>query len=61
MCSSVTIEVGSEAELIFDLGRLQKKCLTRYQISSSKLSLCSFMKNDFQSSQGLVQLSRGPM
>ena len=56
------ILVGSEAELIFDLGRLQKKYLARCQISSSKsVSFCSFMKSGFQSSQGLVQLNRGPI
>ena len=54
LCRSVITLVGLEAELIFDLGCLQQKHLTRCQISSSKKSLCSFMKTGFQSSQGLV-------
>ena len=53
---SVIILVGSDAEIISDIGDLQKKYLTRCQISSSKILLCSFMKSDFQSSQGLVQM-----
>ena len=53
---SVIILVGSEAEIISNIGDLQKKYLTRCQISSSKILLCSFMKSDFQSSQGLVQM-----
>ena len=48
--------VGSEAEIISDIGDLRKKYLARCQISSSKLFLFSFMKSDFQSSQGLVQM-----
>ena len=52
---SVIILVGSEAEIISNIGDLRKKYLTR-QISSSKTLLCSFMKSDFQSSQGLVQM-----
>ena len=53
---SVIILVGSEAEMISNFGDLRKKNLTRCQISSSKILLCSFMKSDFQSSQGLVQM-----
>ena len=52
----VIILVGSEAEIISDIGDLRKKNLTRCQISSSKLLLCSFMESDFQYSQGLVQM-----
>ena len=48
---SVIILVGSDAEIISDIGDLRKKYLTRCQISSSKILLCSFMKSDFQSSQ----------
>ena len=33
---SVIILVGSETEIIFDIGHLRKKYLTRCQISSSK-------------------------
>ena len=50
------ILVGSDAEIISNIGDLRKKYLTRCQISSSKILLCSFMKSDFQSSQGLVQM-----
>ena len=57
---SVIILVGSEAEIISDMGDLRIKYLTRCQISSSKILLCSFIKSDFQSSQGLVQKDRGP-
>ena len=53
---SVIIRVGSDAEIISDIGDLRKKYLASCQISSSKILLCSFMKNDFQSSQGLVQM-----
>ena len=53
---SVIILAGSEAELISNIGDLRKKNLARCQISSSKILLCSFMKSDFQSSQGLVQM-----
>ena len=53
---SVIIRVGSDAEIISDIGDLRKKYLTHCQISSSKILLCSFMKSDSQSSQGLVQL-----
>ena len=48
--------VGSEAEIISDIGGLRKMYLTRCQISSSKILLRSFMKSDFQYSQGLVQM-----
>ena len=40
------ILVGSEAGLIFDLGRLQKKYSAR-QISSSKSELVQFHENRF--------------
>ena len=53
---SLIILVGSEAEIISDIGDLRKKYLARCQISRSKILLCSFMKSDFQSSQGLVQM-----
>ena len=56
LSSSVIILVGSDAEIISDIGDLRKKYLSRCQISSSKILLCSFMKSDFQSSQGLVQM-----
>ena len=41
------ILVGSEAGLIFDLGRLQKKYSARSQISSSKSELVQFHENRF--------------
>ena len=53
---SVIILVGSEVEIISNIGDLRKKYLIRCQISSSKILLCSFIKSDFQSSQGLVQM-----
>ena len=53
----VKILVGSESEIILDIGDLRKKYLARCQISSSKILLCSFLKSDFQSSQGLVQMN----
>ena len=53
---NVINRVGSDAEIISDIGDLRKKYLARCQISSSKILLCSFMKSDFQSSQGLVQM-----
>ena len=53
---SVIILVGSDAGIISDIGDLRKTYLARCQISSSKILLCSFMKSDFQSSQGLVQM-----
>ena len=53
---SVIILLGSEAEIISNIGDLRKKYLTRCQISSSKILLCSFMKSDFQTSHGLVQM-----
>ena len=53
---SFIILVGSEAEIISNIGDLRKKYLTRCHIWSSKILLCSFMKSDFQSSQGLVQM-----
>ena len=39
---SVIILVGSEAELILDIGDLRKKYLARCQISSSKNTLVQF-------------------
>ena len=39
---SVIILVGSETEIIFDMGHLRKKYLTRCQISSSKNTLVQF-------------------
>ena len=48
--------VGFEIEIIFDVGDLRKKYLTRCQISSSKILLSGFMKSDFQSCQGFVQM-----
>ena len=56
---SVIILVGSEAEIMSDIGDLRKKYSTRCQISSSKILLCSFMKSDFQSSQGSRTCSNG--
>ena len=59
LSGSVIILVGSETEIIFDIGHLRKKYLTRCQISSSKntpVQFCSFMKSDFQSCQGLVRM-----
>ena len=53
---SVLILVGSDAEIISNIGDLRKKYLAPCQISSSKILLCSFMKSDFQYSQGLVQM-----
>ena len=41
------ILVGSEAGLVFDLGRLQKKYLARCQISSSKSELVQFHEKRF--------------
>ena len=38
----VKILVGSEIEIIFDVGDLRKKHLTRCQISSSKNTLVQF-------------------
>ena len=53
--------LGSEIEIIFDVGDLQKQYLTRCQISSSKNTLLrSFMISDFKSCPGLVQMCRGP-
>ena len=41
------ILVGSEAGLIFDIGRLQKKYLARCQISGSKSELLQFHEKRF--------------
>ena len=56
LCRSVIILVGSETEIIFDMGHLRKKYLTRCQILSSEMLLRSFMKSDLQSCQGVVQM-----
>ena len=42
---SVKILVGSEAEIISDIGDLRKKYLARCQISSSKNTLMQFHEN----------------
>ena len=42
LSSSVIILVGSEAELISDIGDLRKKYLARCHISSSKNTLVQF-------------------
>ena len=42
LSSSVIILVGSEAEIISDIGDLRKKYLARCQISSSKSTLVQF-------------------
>ena len=55
------ILVGSEAGLIFGLGLLKKVLSTLSNFELEKVSFCSFMKSGLQSSQGLVQLNRGPM
>ena len=41
---SVIILVGSDAEIISDIGDLRKKYLTRCQISSSKNTLVQFQE-----------------
>ena len=57
---TVIILVGSETEIIFHLGGLRKKELTRQILSSKlKIHLCSFMKSDVQSSEGLFQMKWG--
>ena len=57
---TVIILVGSETEIIFHLGGLRKKKLTRQILSSKlKIHLCSFMKSDVQSSEGLFQMKWG--
>ena len=54
---SVSILVGSESADIFDLGGLRKKVLMSLSNFALKsVSVCSFTKNVFQSSQGLVQM-----
>ena len=47
LCRSVIILVGSELELVFDLGCLQKKYSIRCQISSSKSELVQFHEKRF--------------
>ena len=42
LCRSVIILVGSNREVIFDLGGLRKKYLIRCQISGSKNMLVQF-------------------
>ena len=49
--------VGSNREVIFDLGGLRKKYTIRCQISVSKFCLCNFMKSDFQCCEGRVQMN----
>ena len=51
--------VGSEIEIIFDVGDLRKNYLKRCQISGSKILLCSFKISDFKSCQGLVRMGQG--
>ena len=53
---SVIVLVGSKAEIISDIGDLQKKYLTRCQISSSKNSLAQLHKVLFHENT-LVQLN----
>ena len=54
---TVIILVGSETEIIFHLGGLRKKELTRQILSSKlKIHLSSFMISDVQSSEGLFQI-----
>ena len=58
--SSVSLLVGSEAEIFFNLGGLRKNYLTsKILISKIKILLCSFMKSDIQSSEGLFQMKWG--
>ena len=58
---SVVMLVGSEIEVIFDVGDLQKKStLHVVNFRAQKVFLCSFMKSDFQSSHGLFQFDWGP-
>ena len=50
--------LGSDSGLIVVTAGLRKKYLTRCQVSSSRnINVCSFMKNDFEYSQGLVQIN----
>ena len=42
LCRSVIILIGSEAEIMSDIGDLRKKYLARCQISSSKNTLMQF-------------------
>ena len=52
--------LGSDRGLIVDTADLREKYLTRCQVSSSKKkNVCSFVKNDFEYSQGLVQIVSG--
>ena len=44
---SVIMLVSSETEIIFDIGHLRKKNLTRCQISSSKYTLVQFHEKWF--------------
>ena len=53
--------VGSETEIIFHLGGLRKKGLSRQILSSKlKIHLGSFMKSDVQSSEGFFRMKWGP-
>ena len=42
LSSSFIMLVGSETEILYDIGHLRKKCLTRCQISSSINTLVQF-------------------
>ena len=53
---SVIILVGFEAEIILDIGDLRKITEHVVKFRAQKKFLFSFMKSDFQSSQGLVQM-----
>ena len=60
-CRSFIILVGSNREIIFDLGCLRKKYSLRCQLRAQKICLCNFMKSDFQCCEGLVQMNWGSM
>ena len=53
---SVIIVVDSGAEIISDIGDLRKSTEHVVKFRAQKIHLSSFMKSDFQSSQGLVQM-----
>ena len=48
--------VSSETDIIFDIGLLRKKYLTRCQISSSKNTLVQFHEKWFSACEGLFQM-----
>ena len=56
---SVTVQVQSEGEKIFDLGGIRKEYLIRCQISRSKTLYIVFQQIAFQPSQGLIQMNWG--